>query len=115
LSAIFLGTLAATGGLVLRDVLAGQSPNLLRPGVINGAAAFVGAIVFTLTFQFTELPPGLEQVITVCVVFAVRMLAIWRGWSTQPTRDISDAVWDRLGLPEPGAPKAVPEVDEWTW
>ncbi len=115
ISAIFLGTLTATGGLVLRDVLAGQSPNLLRPGVINGAAAFVGAIVFTLAYQFTDLPLGLEQVITVAVVFAVRMLAMWRGWSTQPTSEISDAVWGRLGLPQPGAPKSESEVDEWTW
>ena len=41
ISAVFLGTLTATAGLVLRDVLAGVSPTLLRPGVLNAAVALM--------------------------------------------------------------------------
>ena len=95
ISAVFLGTLTATAGLVLRDVLAGVSPTLLRPGVLNAAVALIGSIVFALLFQFTELPPGTEQVIVVAVVFGLRVLALWRGWRTGPPQDLSDRLWGR--------------------
>jgi len=93
ISAIFLGTLTATGGLVLRDVMAGISPTLLRPGVLNGAVALLGAALFALLHEFTELPIGVEQVAVVTFVFVLRMLAIWRGWKTRTTQDISDRFW----------------------
>lgn len=94
-SAIFLGTLAATGGLVLRDVLAGVSPTLLRPGVLNGAVSLLGATLLTLLHYYTPLPFGLEQIITVLVVFGLRMLALWRGWRTSPSEDLTDRLWLR--------------------
>ena len=99
-SAVFLGALTATGGLVLRDVLAGISPTILRPGVLNGAVALLGAVLFTLLFQFTTLPIGIEQVIVVSFVFVLRMLALWRGWKTRTTQDLSDRFWGIWGKRE---------------
>jgi len=96
-SIIFLGTLAATGGIVLRDVLSGNAPTLLRPGVLIGVAALVGAVFYALLAEFTDWPSGVEQVLTVTLVFALRMLAAWRGWRTQASIDISERLWEKLG------------------
>ena len=96
ISAMFLGTLTATGGIVLRDLLAGTAPSLLRPGVLVGVAALLGSVFYVLLAHFASWPQGIEQLLTVTVVFSLRLLAAWRGWRTRPTSELSDQLWDRL-------------------
>jgi len=96
LSVVFLATLTATGGLVLRDVLAGVAPTLLRPGVLSGVAALAGAAFYTTIERVLDWPEGLEQLLTILLVFALRVLAAWFDWRTTPTAEISDRVWDKV-------------------
>lgn len=91
--AIFIGTLTAAGGLVLRDLLAGDAPRVLRPGVFTAAAAFLGALTFVLLVQTASIATGQAQIIAMLVVFAVRVLAVRLSWRTRPAQDLSDRIW----------------------
>lgn len=93
-AAVFIGSVTAAGGLVLRDLLAGDAPRMLRPGVFTAAAAFFGALAFVLLVQFTGIANGQAQIIAMLVVFVVRLLAIRLAWRTRPAKDLTDRLWD---------------------
>jgi hypothetical protein len=67
----------------------------MRPGVLIAAAAFIGALVFTVLVVYTGMARGQAQVIVVLVVFAIRVLAVRLQWRTRPARDLTDRIWDR--------------------
>lgn len=90
LSAIFMGLLTATGGLVLRDIMAGNAPTLLRPGVLAGVAALAGSVLFLLLVRWFGLELAQAQVITVLFVGVVRTLAVVRDWRTHEATDLSE-------------------------
>lgn len=99
-AAIFLGVTTAVGGSVLRDLLSGEPPSVMRPGIFSGLAALVGAVAFLGLFRL-ELPVFWIQLGTIATVFGVRVLAVWRGWETPTSVDVTDRLWDfwsRKGL-----------------
>jgi uncharacterized membrane protein YeiH len=104
IAAVFIGTVTAVGGLVLRDLLAGDAPRVLRPGVFTAAAALFGALTFVLLETLTSLPSGQSQIIAMLVVFAVRLLAVRLEWRTRAASDISDRVWSVWARTEDGEP-----------
>ncbi len=104
IAAVFIGTVTAVGGLVLRDLLAGDAPRVLRPGVFTAAAAFLGALAFVLLETLTSLPSGQSQILAMLVVFAVRLLAVRLEWRTRAASDISDRVWAVWARSEDGEP-----------
>jgi uncharacterized membrane protein YeiH len=93
-AAVFIGSVTAAGGLVLRDLLAGDAPTVLRPGVFTAAAAFFGALAFVLLVQSTGIANGQAQILAMLVVFVVRLLAIRLAWQTRPARDLTTRLWD---------------------
>jgi uncharacterized membrane protein YeiH len=92
-AALFVGTLTAVGGLVLRDVLAGDAPRVLRPGTFIATAAIAGTAAYILLVTTTPTSPGLATVVALVVVLALRLLSIRRGWETRPAIDLTDRVW----------------------
>jgi len=96
-SAVFIGTATAAGGLVLRDLLAGVAPGIMRPGILSAAAGFIGAVTFTLLQVYSPISAGQAQIIVVLVVFVVRLLAVQRKWRTRPARDFTDRLWQAWG------------------
>ncbi|HSN05869.1 MAG TPA: TRIC cation channel family protein [Candidatus Angelobacter sp.] len=104
LAGILIGTATAVGGLVLRDLLAGDAPRVLRPGVFTAAAAFFGALAFVLLETYASLPSGQSQILAMLVVFAVRLLAVRLEWRTRSASEISDRVWSVWARTEDGAP-----------
>lgn len=92
-AAIFLGVTTAVGGSVLRDLLSGEPPSVMRPGIFSGLAALIGAVAFEGLFKLA-LPVFWVQVGTIATVFAVRILALWRGWETPTSVDVTDRLWD---------------------
>ncbi len=77
--AIVMGVITATIGGVIRDVLGGEIPMILRKEIyataaLAGAAAFVvGAIL--------GVPPTGAALAGFAICFAIRGLALQRGWS----------------------------------
>ncbi len=87
--AVFLGLVTAIGGGILRDVLSGEAPAVLRPGIFSGVAALIGAVTFVALYEF-GLPTFWNQIATIGTVFIVRILALWRGWESPTPVDMTD-------------------------
>ena len=99
-SAVFIGTATAAGGLVLRDLLAGEPPRVLRPGVITAAVGFLGALTFVGLVLLTPLADGQAQILAILVVFVVRVMAVRFSWRTRPAQDLGERVWSLWARPE---------------
>ncbi len=91
-ASVFIGVITAVGGLILRDVLAGRAPEVLRPGIFIASAALVGAIVFVVLVDVGASRP-FAQFATLVVVTALRFLSVRFHWATHEPRDFSDRVW----------------------
>jgi uncharacterized membrane protein YeiH len=77
--AVVLGTITGSGGGIIRDVLCGEMPTVLRPGelyvttCIAGGAAGLVALAFGASF-------GIAGAVTAGVTIAFRLLAIRFEW-----------------------------------
>lgn len=83
-AAVLLGTVTATFGGILRDILCNELPLILRKEIYATAAA-AGAAVFVLMDSM-----GAARVVAMisgaCLAFAIRAVAIRQGWSLPPYR-----------------------------
>lgn len=77
--AVFIGTTTGISGGVLRDVLAGRVPMVLRKQVY-AIASITGAIVFYILYH-TDLDQTLAMFISVSVIMLIRLLAIYFKWN----------------------------------
>lgn len=102
LSAIVVGTIVATAGSLLRDILGGDAPQLLRPGVFLGVIALTGSILYVLLESLIS-EPLISQIVVIALVFAGRLVAVRLDLETRPAADLSDRVWSfwdrRKGVP----------------
>lgn len=101
LSAIVVGTIVATAGSLLRDILGGDAPQLLRPGVFLGVIALVGSILYVLIESIIREPLA-AQIMVISVVFIGRLLAVRWDIETRPAADLSDRVWSYWSRPKGG-------------
>lgn len=77
--AALLGMLSAIGGGMLRDVLAGRVPVVIR-SELYATPALVGAAL-VVAGEWLRLPTGPVAVGAALVCFAWRVLAVLRGWN----------------------------------
>jgi uncharacterized membrane protein YeiH len=77
--AFVLGVLTACSGGIIRDVLAGEPSILMRPELYVTAAALASGLFVGLTLL--GLPTPIGALIAAAAGFALRALAIARGWS----------------------------------
>ena len=77
--AVILGAVSGVGGGVMRDVLVGQVPALLT-SEIYGVAALLGALIVVVA-QRARMRPELATFLGASACFALRVIAVWRGWS----------------------------------
>ncbi|MGH7531430.1 MAG: trimeric intracellular cation channel family protein [Gemmatimonadales bacterium] len=77
-TAVMLGMLTGIGGGMVRDVLAGEVPAVLRREVY-AVAALAGAAV-VVAGSMMQLPTAAVTVVGAVLCFALRFLAIRRGW-----------------------------------
>jgi len=87
LSAIAMGTITATFGGIIRDLLAGTTPLVLRQEIYVTAAALGAGVMVAL--RGLGLDPTLAAVAGFAAGLSLRALALLRGWSlpTFPRRD----------------------------
>jgi uncharacterized membrane protein YeiH len=101
-SAIFLGTMTATGGGIIRDVLSGSRPDVLSKGELNVTAAFLAAVVGAGASRVPHAPPVAGEVGTILVGFGLRLAAVrWHLTAPSPG-DLPR--WLRGRGPKPPAP-----------
>lgn len=79
LVAVVMGVITAAVGGIIRDVL-GQEPSILLRREIYVTASLLGAMAFTalMAMGWHHLLAG---VLGALIIFLVRGLAIWHGWS----------------------------------
>ncbi len=77
-SAILLGVITATFGGIIRDILAGDVPLVLRRDIYV-TAALAGATAFALTTRL--LPAVAAALLGFAICFGARAFAIVKGWS----------------------------------
>jgi uncharacterized membrane protein YeiH len=80
LQATVLGLVTGVGGGVLRDVLAGRVPAVLRKGELYAVPAATGAAIAGVGLSFGA-PTAIVVVLGAAVTIIWRLLAIWRGWT----------------------------------
>ncbi|WP_281024041.1 trimeric intracellular cation channel family protein [Microvirga flavescens] len=87
MSAIVLGTITATFGGIIRDILAATTPLVLKKDIYVTAAALGSGVMVGL--QGLGLDPFLASATGACAAFGLRALALLRGWSLPsfPSRD----------------------------
>ena len=90
-AAVFIGVVTAVGGLILRDILSGRPPDVLRPGIFSASAALIGSAAFVFLREIGATLP-FAQTMTVAIVAIIRVLSVWLGWETKSARDYSDRV-----------------------
>jgi uncharacterized membrane protein YeiH len=79
-----LGMLTGVGGGVLRDLLVNEIPVVLRTD-LYALAALAGAAV-VVGGHFAHWPPTATTIAGAILCFAIRLLAIRRGWSLPSAR-----------------------------
>ena len=78
-AALVLGTLAASFGGIIRDILSGEVPMLLHKEIYV-TAAFIAALVYVKCLHFA-LPAPFAAGIGIAAGFTLRAFAIARNWS----------------------------------
>ncbi len=91
--AILLGTITAVGGGMLRDVLTGEVPKLLKPGTLYGLAAVAAATSFVVMADWMHITKGWAGAVAVTIAVAARGLSVWLKWETKPAADLSPALF----------------------
>ena len=87
LSAVALGTVTAAFGGIIRDIVAGTTPLVLRQEIYVTAAALGAAVLVGL--RGAGLDPMPSAALGFTAAFTLRALALLRGWSLPafPSRD----------------------------
>jgi uncharacterized membrane protein YeiH len=80
LPATVLGLVTGVGGGMLRDVLAGRVPTILRKGELYAVPATTGAAIAAVGL-YLGAPTAVVVVLGAAVTIIWRLLAIWRGWT----------------------------------
>lgn len=80
LQAVILGTIGGIAGGVIRDLLAGEIPSVLRKDTkLYAVPAVLGSALVVLLIEvgMAELP---AMILAGGALIATRILALWRGW-----------------------------------
>jgi uncharacterized membrane protein YeiH len=95
-SVVFIGTVTAVGGAVIRDVLLAQRADIVQPGPYNAVAALLGAAALTVLAGPLGLPPLPVAALVIVLVAALRVLSVWRGWEAPVALDLPERARSRL-------------------
>ncbi|MCC6755672.1 MAG: TRIC cation channel family protein, partial [Solirubrobacterales bacterium] len=79
-TAVLCGILTGVGGGVIRDLLAGQHPLILRSD-IYATAALAGTAAYVLLVELTPVAQVPAMAVGMLAIFALRMAAYRQGWS----------------------------------
>jgi uncharacterized membrane protein YeiH len=89
LGAVLIGTVNAIGGWVLRDILAGDRPQLVMPGPIYAIAAGIASTLYVLLVVGVHFTEAFAAWVTIAVGFSIRMAALRYGWNAPTPIDLT--------------------------
>ncbi len=84
---VLVATVSGVGGGLMRDMLAGDIPDLLRPGQYNTLLVVVAAFIY-MQLAYTFGVGRLESAwLTIASFFVARLLTIHFNWRSRPLHD----------------------------
>ena len=86
---VLAGVLTGIGGGMLRDLLCGQVPLVLRREMYASVACIAGAAYVAMLYF--GVPNGVATAIGCVLGFVIRMLAVWFGWRFRTFEDEAPA------------------------
>lgn len=86
---IFVATLTGVGGGVMRDIMAGRVPKILRKRVY-ALAAIVGAIIYYILFYYQLCSSTLAIIIGAGSVLIIRILATVFHWNLPTVKNLDE-------------------------
>ncbi|WP_179403669.1 trimeric intracellular cation channel family protein [Burkholderia guangdongensis] len=92
LAAILVGTINAIGGWVLRDILAGDQPQLVQPGPVYAIAAGIASVLHVGLVAGAHVADALAAPVTIGAGFAIRMAALRFGWNAPVPIDLTPRI-----------------------
>jgi uncharacterized membrane protein YeiH len=95
-SVVFIGTVTAVGGAVIRDMLLAQRADIVQPGPYNAVAALIGATVLSVLAGPLAMPPLPVAAIVIVLVAGLRLLSVRRGWEAPVAVDLPARARSRL-------------------
>ena len=78
-TAVVCGILTGVGGGVIRDVIAGQTPLIMR-SEIYATAALAGTILFVVLVDRAGVTEWLASALGMITIFALRIAGLKRDW-----------------------------------
>ena len=84
---ILIATVSGVGGGLLRDLMAGDTPELLRPGQYNTLLVILGALLYMGLAEFAPFDRTSAAWLTIVLFFLARLLTIRFNWRTRPLSD----------------------------
>jgi len=84
---ILVATVSGIGGGLMRDLMAGDIPELLRPGQFNTLLVVLSTILYLALGQWTALGRTQAAWVTIALFFMARLLTIRYNWRTRPLSD----------------------------
>jgi uncharacterized membrane protein YeiH len=84
---ILVATVSGVGGGLMRDLMAGDTPELLRPGQYNTLLVVLSALLYMALVEYTPLDRTQVAWITIGLFFLARLLTIRFNWRTRPLSD----------------------------
>jgi len=94
---IFIGTVAAIGGGLIRDILCHDPPELMRPGFFYGLAAFAAATTYT-TLDYAGAPIIVAQIAAMAAAIILRVTSVHFGIKSPTPYDLSELVLQKLRM-----------------
>lgn len=85
LPAMFVGATAAVGGSALRDMMLAMPVAMLKVGTLYAVAAIAGTVALAVSLACGAHVPA-AAVVCAVVTTAVRLCAVWFGWSLPEQR-----------------------------
>ena len=81
---IFIGAINGVGGGVLRDLMVGDVPSILKPGQLYGLIVAFCCVQFIILTLQLKIDSAVAGWITIATFFFIRVLAIHYDWRTSP-------------------------------
>lgn len=90
--AILLGTITATGGGVLRDLLCDREPEILRRGSLYSTAALAGSTTYVVMATWLNFTKPIALASAALLAIALRLGSVLFGWESPEPVDLTERV-----------------------
>jgi len=81
---VLVGAVNGTGGGLLRDLVVGDTPVILKPGQYLVSVLILACVLFVVLYEGLNVPRLYAAWGTIAVFFVIRMLSIRFNWQTYP-------------------------------